>query len=183
TLAAKMIELFHDGEHGGFFYTATNHEELITRNKESHDGSTPSGNSMAAYALLRLGHLCGRSDFEQIAVRTLEFLSPILARSPIAGGKALLALDFLLGPTREIAIVDGTRPDDTTELLRALHRRFVPNKVLARKPHGTDDKALSPALQSLLKGKTSRGGEVTTYICNHGTCGLPATGIAAVETL
>lgn len=180
-LAEKMIAHFHDDERSGFFYTPSDHEPLIARNKESHDGSTPSGNGMAATALLRLGRLCGRNDLEQIAVRTLEFLSPVLSQSPTAGGQALLALDFLLGPTREIAIVDGERPEDTDAVLRTIHGRFLPNKVIARKPHAFDDAVLSPALQPLLKGKTSRNVDVTIYVCNHGTCGLPVTGVAGVE--
>src|SRR6516165_3650322 len=77
-LAGKMIALFHDGAGQGFFYTSSDHEELIARNKESQDGSTPSGNSMAAWALLRLGRLCGRADFEKIAAGTLEFISSML---------------------------------------------------------------------------------------------------------
>src|SRR6185369_15057472 len=147
TLAAKMIELFHDGEHGGFFYTATNHEELIARNKEAHDGSTPSGNSMAAWALLRLGRICGRADFEKVAVTTLEFMSSVLAQSPTAAGQALVALDFLLGPTREVAIVDGSRTAETAEVLAALHRRFIPNKVIVRRSAAMTDDSLPPPLR------------------------------------
>ncbi|MSR56238.1 MAG: thioredoxin domain-containing protein [Planctomycetaceae bacterium] len=180
-LAEKLLTLFYDEQQEGFFYTPSHHEALIARNKDNHDGSTPSGNSMAATALLRLGRLCGRSDFEQKAVSTLEFLSGVLAESPTAAGQALLALDFLLGPTREIAIVDGGSPAETTDVLRSLHRRFMPNKVVARKPAQTNDAALSTALQPLLKGKTSRGGATTIFICEHGTCSLPIVGVTGLE--
>jgi hypothetical protein len=181
-LAEKMLELFYDEQGEGFFYTASNHETLIARNKENHDGSTPSGNSMAATALLRLGRLCGRGDFEAKAVSTLEFLSGVLAESPTAGGQALLALDFLLGPTREIAIVDGARADETADVLRALHRKFLPNKVVARKPATMSDSSIAAPLVPLLKGKVARGGAATIYICEHGTCGLPVTGAAGLES-
>jgi uncharacterized protein YyaL (SSP411 family) len=180
-LAEKMIALFHDDQAQGFFYTSSDHEELIARNKELQDGSTPSGNSMAAWALLRLGRMCGRSDFEKLAETTLEFLSSVLAQAPTAAGQALIALDFLLGPTREIAIVDGTRPEETIEVLAALHRRFVPNKVIVRKPAGLTDDKLPATLAPLLKGKTSRAGSATIYICNHGTCGLPVVGVQGLE--
>lgn len=180
-LAGKMLTLFYDDREQGFFYTASNHETLIARNKDSHDGSTPSGNSTAATALLRLGRLSGRSDFEQKAVSTLEFLSGLLAQAPTAAGQALLALDFLLGPTREIAIIDGTREEETAEVLRALYRRFVPNKVVARKKAATAEGSLPTALAPLLKGKTARGGAATIYICEHCACGLPVTGVAGLE--
>jgi uncharacterized protein len=177
-----MIDLFYDADAQGFFYTARDHERLIARNKEIHDGSTPSGNSMAATALLRLGRLCGHHDLEETAVRTLEYLSPVLAESPTAAGQALLALDFLLGPTREIAIVEGSQPRETEEVLAALHRRFVPNKVVARRRAGQTDADIAAELQPLLKGKAPRNGATTIYICEHGTCGLPVTGVSGLES-
>jgi uncharacterized protein len=180
-LAEKMIVLFYDSEEQGFFYTASNHETLIARNKDTQDGSTPSGNSMGATALLRLGRLCGRGDFEQKGISTLKFLSGLLAQSPTAAGQALLAVDFLLGPTREIAIVDGTRAEETAEVLKALHRRFIPNKLVAHKKGAMADESLPAPLRTLLKGKTSRNGAATIYICEHGACGLPATGVKGLE--
>jgi hypothetical protein len=176
-----MTALFYDAAGQGFFYTASDHEQLIARNKEAHDGSTPSGNSMAAWALLRLGRLCGRPDFEKAAVSTLEFLSSILAQSPTAAAQALLALDFLLGPTHEVAIVDGTHPEETTEVLQALHRRFLPNKIVVRKTATMTENQLPATLAPLLKGKVARAGSATIYLCNHGTCGLPVVGVKGIE--
>lgn len=181
SLAETMISLFHDETDKGFFYTSSDHEELIARNKEAHDGSTPSGNSMAAWALLRLGRICGRSDLEKTAESTLDFLSSVLAQSPTAAAQALLALDFLLGPTREIAIVDGSRPEETDEVLAAVHRRFLPNKLIVRRRAGTTDESLPVSLKPLLQGKTSRAGDATIYLCDHGTCGLPVTGVQGLE--
>jgi uncharacterized protein YyaL (SSP411 family) len=181
TLAERMVALFYDDKDQGFFYTSSDHEQLIARNKEAQDGSTPSGNSMAAWALLRLGRLCGRSDFEKTAVSTLEFLSSILAQSPTAASQALLALDFLLGPTREVAIVDGSRPEETAEVLAALHRRFLPNKIVVRKTAAMTDDQVPAALAPLLTGKISRGGSATIYLCDHGTCGLPVVGAKGLE--
>ena len=181
-LADKMIALFHDEAGRGFFYTSNDHETLIARNKEAHDGSTPSGNSMAAWALLRLGRLCGRSDFEDKARTTLEFLSTVLAQSPTAAGQALLALDFLLGPATEVAIVDGAKSEETGAVLQALHRRFLPNKIVVRKTEVMSHDPLPPALAPLLKGKTSRNGNTTIYLCDHGTCGLPVIGVKGLES-
>ena len=180
-LAETMIALFHDETDNGFFYTSSDHEELIARNKEAHDGSTPSGNSMAAWALLRLGRICGRSDLEKVAECTLEFLSSVLAQAPTAAAQALLALDFLLGPTREIAIVDGTNPDETGNVLKAVHRRFLPNKLIVRKTPGMADEGLPVSLKPLLQGKVARAGQTTIYLCDHGACGLPVGGVKSLE--
>ena len=61
-LARVMIAEFADAEQGGFFYTGKSHEALIARTKDLFDNATPSGNAMAATALVRLGALTGRED-------------------------------------------------------------------------------------------------------------------------
>ena len=50
-----MIDEFADAEQGGFFYTGKSHEPLIARTKDLFDNATPSGNAMAATALVRMG--------------------------------------------------------------------------------------------------------------------------------
>ncbi|MBS0266003.1 MAG: thioredoxin domain-containing protein [Planctomycetes bacterium] len=180
-LAETLISQFHDTEHQGFFYTARDAEVLVARNKEVHDGSTPSGNSIAAWALLRLGRITGRPDFEQYAQTTLEFLSGVIDQSPTAAGLALLALDFQRGPTRELALVDGTDATETAAVLAALHLRFEPNKIIVRKFAGSADSDLPEVLMPLLKGKTARSGQATIYLCDHGTCGLPVVGVDGLE--
>ncbi len=161
TLAETMIKLFHDETDKGFFYTSSDHEMLIARNKEAHDGSTPSGNSMAAWALLRLGRICGRSDLEEIATSTLEFLSSVLAQSPTAAAQALLALEFLLGPTREIAIARRHKSRaKPTDVLKAVHQT-VPAEQAGRAQNGRHDrqKGCPVSLKPLLLGKVARGGQ------------------------
>jgi uncharacterized protein YyaL (SSP411 family) len=175
-LAETMLERFGDAESGGFFYTAIDHETLITRDKDSQDNATPSGNALAATGLLKLGRLCGRADFERAAEQTLQMLSGQMHRVPQASGQALIALDFLLGPTKEIVVADGSTPSDATEILASLHQQFLPNKVVLRRNTDVADDELPPETTPLLSGKTSRDGEVTVYICEQGTCGEPAVG-------
>ena len=180
-LADAMLERFRDAEGGGFYYTTHDHEALIARPKDLQDNATPSGNSMAAHALLRLGTLCSRTDFQDVAVETLQLIAPLAARYATAAGQALQAVDFLVGPAIEVAVVEGNKPEENAEVLRILRQRFLPNKVLARRSAGDSDEALSPALQPLLKGRTARDGAATIYICRQGTCGLPLRGPAALQ--
>ncbi len=53
-LTADQIALFWDERAGGFFYTSTEHEQLIARSKLPIDGVTPSGNSVSVTNLLYL---------------------------------------------------------------------------------------------------------------------------------
>ena len=70
-LAGKMIELFEDEQHGGFFSTAEGDSSLVLRIKDDHDGAEPSGNSIAALALLRLARMTNNQNFAAGAERTL----------------------------------------------------------------------------------------------------------------
>ena len=63
-LAESMIDRFGDAERGGFFSTSDNHESLIARRKEIGDHPIPSGNSSAAFGLLRLSALTGERTYE-----------------------------------------------------------------------------------------------------------------------
>jgi len=55
TLADVILERFIDKEKGGFFFTSDDHEALNhAARRRLLDGSTPSGNSAAVMALLRL---------------------------------------------------------------------------------------------------------------------------------
>ena len=80
-LAAIMIDEFADPEQGGFYFTGRRHEALIARQKDIHDNATPSGNGLAATALLRLGALTGRKDLPHRASRRSRPSSPYSSAS------------------------------------------------------------------------------------------------------
>ena len=83
---------------GGFFFTADDSEKLIARYKHTSDNATPSGNGMAATALLKLAQLTGEERWRAAAIDCLELMSSQMTREPLASGQALLSLDDWLGP-------------------------------------------------------------------------------------
>ena len=67
-LADPMIERFADSEHGGFFTTPAGMPQSFARRKDLEDSPIPSGNSAAAYGLLRLALLSGEPRYETQAL-------------------------------------------------------------------------------------------------------------------
>jgi uncharacterized protein YyaL (SSP411 family) len=177
-LADIMIDQFWDGEAGGFYFVGKDHEQLLVRGKEPHDGATPSGNSMAALGLLRLYHLTGRADFEEKAVRTLQLFRGLMAQAPTAAGQMLVALDFQLGPVEEFAVVGPS--SKAVEAAKLIQSGFRPRKVVAGRT--TQAAAESGKLIPLLSDKAAPEGEVATYICRNFTCQQPLVGLAALRT-
>ncbi len=161
-LALLAVELFGDGEHGGFFVTPTDGEALVARQKDLDDTPTPSGNSMLAFVLLRLARIWGDDELERAAVGVLRLVRDLVARAPTAFGWALCALDLHLSPPRELAIVGGAGSD----VARAALRAFDPNAVIAFGP--ADD-------VPLLAGKALVDGLPAVYVCERFACRAPVT--------
>ncbi|MCI0682779.1 MAG: thioredoxin domain-containing protein [Gemmataceae bacterium] len=183
-LARVLMDQFWDEAEGGFFYTGKDHEQLIARTKDPHDQATPSGNSMAATALLRLAKLTGRADFFDKAERTLTLFGNLLHTAPMAAGQMLLALDFQLGPVREYAVVGDAVVGnggnvETRQVLRLIRQRFEPRKVVCGK-RGTTLAEDVEALVPLLANRAAQG-IVTTYICENQVCLAPVVGARALE--
>ena len=178
-LAEVMLKHFADKDAPGFFFTADDHEQLIARTKDLHDGSTPSGNAMAVTALLRLAALTGRRDLAEPAERALKGYRATMADHPAASGQMLVALDFYLGPVQQIAIVGPQHDKDTRRAIAAARRGFAPNRVVA-----FHDPAAGPPpadLAPLFEGKEAVGGAATVFVCENFACRAPLVGADAVE--
>jgi uncharacterized protein YyaL (SSP411 family) len=170
TLTDKMVEEFWDEDGGGFFYNGRSGEQLIVRNKDYFDNATPSGNSVAAEALLRLSILTGKEDYRRKAVNVLRLVRDAVERYPSAFGYALGAIDFHLSKPKEIVIVSGDADEQARPLRREIWGRYIPNKVVALT--GGDDVAASE-LVPLLRERKATGGRVTAYVCENYTCLRP----------
>ena len=186
-LADIMRERFEDKSAGGFFYTANDHEQLIARNKDFHDASVPSGNGMAATALLRLGHLIGKSEYLDSARGALVAGLPVMEQSPTAAGQLLIALDMWLGPMEEWVLLGGRDRDVNRELAALLRRAYLPNAVMAYRPGAASqvaDAARSPFRSSLLEplfaGRAAVDGQPTLFICQNFSCQAPVVGREAI---
>ncbi len=116
---------------GGFFQTGSDAETLLVRPKELYDNATPSGNSMAADVLLRLARFTSDAEHERPCHRGVRLVADALDRAPGAFGHALCALDRLLGPGREVAVVGEAGAADTEALVDD-RRAPIPAQPLAR---------------------------------------------------
>ncbi len=179
-LAAILIDEFADAEQGGFYFTGRHHETLITRQKDVHDNATPSGNGLAATALLRLGALTGRADLTASGKKTLESIEAVLEREPAACGQSLIALDFLLGKVTEFAVIAGDDPNENRTVLEAIASSFRPHRVVA--PATAGEAASLAGKVALLADRPARDGRATIYICENFTCQAPVVGVEGLKS-
>jgi uncharacterized protein YyaL (SSP411 family) len=159
SLADVLLERFYDSERGGFFSVSDDHTGLIARRKDLEDAPIPSGGSAACFGLLRLARLTGSSRYEDAAVSLIRLLHTIAPEHPLAFGHLLRAVDFHLGPVREVALAG----DDVSAFARVVREAFLPYVVLAG---GSGD-------VPLLEGRVPVDGMAAAYVCEHFTCQLP----------
>jgi len=169
-LTDTAIEYYHDSADGGFYFTASDAEQLVARSKSPRDGAIPSGNSVQAMNLLRLAVLVDRKDYREKAESIFRAFGSEVAQSPAAFERLLCALDFYRDRVKEIVIVGEPGSSETDALIRTLFDRYLPNKVFI---HTSD---LQPdTTMPLLKGKGRKNGKPTAYVCENYNCSLPVT--------
>jgi uncharacterized protein YyaL (SSP411 family) len=170
-LADVILERFVDPE-GGFFDTATDHERLVTRPKDTQDNATPSGSSAATFMLLRLAAFTGDARYRAAADRALTTITPFTARYPTAFALWLQASDLALAPGAEIAVVGDPEAEATRGLVRAAQAGYAPNRVVALAP--TEVAAAESAIP-LLHDRGLVRGKPAAYVCRGFACRLPVT--------
>jgi uncharacterized protein YyaL (SSP411 family) len=171
-MADTMIERYADPA-GGFFTTSSDHEQLITRPKDIQDHPIPSGNSSAAFGLLRLAAFTGEREYEQRAVDVFRLLHEAAAQHPEAFGHLLQALHFHFSRRREVALVG----EPLAELARVVRSAFRPNVIVAGMAAGDEEAELEVPL---LRGREPIDGRPAAYVCENFVCRLP---VASPEEL
>jgi uncharacterized protein YyaL (SSP411 family) len=168
-LHKTALDLFGDGEAGGFFLTARDGEELLARGKPGFDSAVPSGNGTMAMNLLRIHKLTGDRGARELAMETIAMFGSSIAQSPLGTGAFLNALDFAQEGTREIFIAGDPAAPATRALVEAVWRDPDPNRVLALVTPGIE-RLLPPAA-----GKTPVDGKPAAYVCRDFACEAPVT--------
>ena len=170
-----LTERFEDRDEGGYFTTATDHEQLLARLKSSQDGALPSGNGVQVLNLLRLAELTGDQEHAARAERTIRSVGQLVNRYPRAFGQILLALDVLAVGAREIVVAGEPGEAAFEELLRVVRTTFLPQRVVAHGHPGADTDLLP-----LLAEKTAPPGRARAFVCRNYTCDIPADDAASL---
>ena len=153
--------------------TAEDAEALVVRQKDLIDDATPSANSMAAIALLRLAALTGEQRYANHADRILQLLAAAVDKSPgqysnaLVGDRPAPTRRHRGGRRRRSPRPGAPRPVDLATRHRARLGRALRLTAVARSPRGLrpTSAATTPARlpQDTLQGfaETLTGRKVT----------------------
>ncbi|PIW61328.1 MAG: thioredoxin domain-containing protein, partial [Candidatus Omnitrophica bacterium CG12_big_fil_rev_8_21_14_0_65_50_5] len=129
-LTDTMMDSFSDEERGGFYLPSKDTGDLPFRPKDIYDGASPSGNSMAAWNLLRLYRITFDERYQKTAQRLFGAFAEDVRQVPMGYTQLLIALSFDLGPSKEIAIAPGDRGLSVNDILDHLAGHFLPEAVV-----------------------------------------------------
>ena len=172
-LAELLLTHFEDPQHGGFYFTADDHEQLIHRPKPSMDDAMPSGNGVAALVLGRLGHLLGEPRYTHAAERTLQNTWQMISQMPYVHCALLDALEEYLYPP-EIIIVRG-EGEALIQASQLGQQGYSPRRLSFAIPATETD------LPGLLAERPARN-DFIAYHCSGTTCQPPITSTKELAT-
>ncbi|MFL6617940.1 MAG: thioredoxin domain-containing protein, partial [Povalibacter sp.] len=171
-LAQALLDHFEDKEHGGFYFTADDHEALMHRSRTFSDEAVPSGNAIAAQALTRLGLLLGELRYLDAGARTLRASWSQLERYPHGHAAMLVALEEHLDPP-QIVIIRGS---EATHWQRELDKIYAPRRLIFAIPADVKDLPAAIADKKLV-------GNTVAYLCTGMTCSAPLQSLEALTAL
>ncbi len=161
-LTKTMLTKFWDEKNGGCYQTQ-NSEATMPRIKQLYDGAVPSGNSVALQDLLWLSRLTNEPTYDTMALQMTRTFAQEIEGAPEAYTFFLSATDFLIGPSYSLTLIGDLKEKDTSEMLNALRKHFLPTTVITFK---------YPSKAGL--GYQQIDGKATAYVCQNQTC-LPPT--------
>ena len=154
--AHQLVDEYWDPEHGGLFTVASSSEQLIVRQKDLMDNATPSANSVAAFAFLRLSAITGDAALETHAHQILALLARVAPSAATGFCNAISASLFAQEGAVEIVI-----PGDNPVLLATVRSQWLPNAVTVWG---------EPVDSPLWAGREPG----MAYVCRNHECLLPA---------
>ena len=154
--AHQLVDEYWDPEHGGLFTVASSSEQLIVRQKDLMDNATPSANSVAAFAFLRLSAITGDAALETHAHQILALLARVAPSAATGFCNAISASLFAQEGAVEIVI-----PGDNPALLATVRSQWLLNAVTVWG---------EPVDSPLWAGREPG----MAYVCRNHECLLPA---------
>ncbi len=175
-----MVQKFFDKDKGGFYLYAKDAETLIHRPKELYDGAIPSGNSVAAYVLLRLAAYTGNTELMRTADLHTAYIAANIADYPSAHCFSLIAVMLELYKTKELICVlpDSSKVMEVRELLS---RDFLPGLTVLVKTEGNQEQ-LADLAEFTGDYKIDRESPAY-YLCENHACRSPVQDIKKLEEL
>ena len=155
---------------GGFFDTADDAEALIVRPRGLEDTSTPSGNAMAVYVLLRMAEFLGEPNYSTLAAASLGAIQPLLSKNPRSFAQWLISLHYAVSNHRTVVVVGDINDPTIQAVIETANTENRPLTLV-----GLRSPSDNAPITAFLRGKEAVDGGSTVYVCAGSICQPPIT--------
>ena len=159
---------FWDDDGHGYYLSADDVTDVITRSKTIADNAVPSGNGVMLEVLARLYLVTGDAHHRERAEQIVRVFSSSQARNLVTLPGFMNGFEILERALGIVIVGDADDPQ-TNSLWRAAVLNAPPWRVIQRITPGAELPAGHPA-----GGKTSTP-HPAAFVCTAGTCALPIT--------
>ena len=178
-----MLKHFWDSSSGNLFLTSDDHEQLIIRTKNFYDLAIPSGNSMAAYNLLRLFHIVQNKDYLKKAEQIIKSASTPAVKNPFGFGQLLVTMSmyFKKSPL-EIVIIQRATKEPAYKMTSWLNKQYLADgiSVVIRDMTQLEKLQKYPLFADRTASLEKEDRAEVALVCKNFACSLP---IYSVEEL
>jgi uncharacterized protein len=174
-LVAMANAWYWDKTGGGYFFTAEDATDLITRTKHAHDNATPSGNGVMVQVLRRLYHHTGKSEYRDRAAAVIATFAGEVQRNFFPLSTLLNAAELAEHPLQVVLVGPGNAIEPLRHAVATASS--LPNLILQQVPPDAALPEDHPA-----RGKGIAGGKATAYVCEGPVCSAPLTDPAALAS-
>jgi len=123
--------------------------------------------------LLRLAAITGDQGFRTTADRTLASFARKMSEQPAGLPQMLVAHQWSTGKPLQVILAGDRGSPDTQAMAAAVHRRFLPNRVVAMATDtGPEGRAMEPV-----------DGRSTAYLCENFACQWPVNDLTKFESM
>ena len=165
---AGIIESGYADAGNGYFFMASDVDDVSVREKTALDNATPAGNATFVGVLARLYYLTGEEGYRARAETLIRAFSGGLKRNVFSHATLLNNCEFLQDAL-QVVLCGGEGDEASRSAMRqAVLGHSLPNRVLLHVAEGAALPNSHPAY-----GKKPIGNKVTAYVCRGTTCSLP----------
>ncbi len=161
---------YWDDTAGGYFFTADDATDLLTRTKGLVDNAVPSGNGTMVDVLTRLYVLTGKDAWRHRAESLVTALAPDSIRQFPSSATFLNGFELLARGLQVVIAAPPARRADAEALRRVALESGEPALVISLQ---TGDAALPNSHPAA--GKHPVDGKATAYVCRGPVCSPPVT--------
>ena len=181
-ISERMIFYFWDHKNG-LFFSSRDDDDLIVRQKNLLDGASPSGNSIALYALAKLSYYFNDEDLKNKATELSSRLGEMAKKFPINLGMFLSNQFLLYDDTTQIIITSNWEHlDRSNEVVNYLINYSRPNKTLFH-INSDSQRRIFLEISKSYDFLPEFSKDLNVYICSDYQCNLPVKDLSEIKKI